>query len=69
MHSYFGLEVNRIARTGDIIADVSSTVRGTRRHDNGCEEREKELSSLEKERTQRMIKLIYRIACFRQDRL
>jgi len=30
MHSYFGLvEANRIACTGDIIADVSSAVRET----------------------------------------
>lgn len=69
MHSYFGfVEADCIAHTGDIIADVSSTVRGTGRQ-RKKKEREKEFSSLGEERTRRMIKLIYRIACFRQDRL
>lgn len=44
MHSYFGfVEADCIAHTGDIIADVSSTVRGTGRHGN--EKRRKEKKS------------------------
>jgi len=56
-HSYFGLvEADRIACTGDIIADVSSAVRETEDAMITGEKKEKIFGE------QRTIKLIYRIA-------